>query len=205
MRAAQKRETLGIRTAFRALRHRNFRLFASGQLISLIGTWMQTVAQSWLVYRMTGSSLLLGTVGFASQIPVFLVSPLGGLVADRADRRRVVMATQAASMALAALLAFLTLAGHVRVWHVITVLFRYFIAPGLRLPMSDRRPGPVRMRLALESLGGAWLKLGQMLAPGLSLCILLGPLVIVSSFLLCLVYVLWANRVFDPALRDLDR
>ncbi len=72
-----------VATAVRALRHRNFQLFFAGQLISLVGTWMQTVAQSWLVYRMTGSTLLLGTVGFASQIPVFLVAPIGGIVADR--------------------------------------------------------------------------------------------------------------------------
>ena len=67
----------------RALRHRNFQLFFAGQLISLIGTWMQTVAQSWLVYRMTGSAFLLGAVGFASQIPVFIMAPVGGIVADR--------------------------------------------------------------------------------------------------------------------------
>src|SRR5271165_1201865 len=75
-----------VATAVRALRHRNFQLFFAGQLISLVGTWMQTVAQSWLVYRMTGSTLLLGTVGFASQIPVFLVAPIGGIVADRCDQ-----------------------------------------------------------------------------------------------------------------------
>jgi MFS family permease len=107
--------------AFRALKHRNFRLFAAGQLISLTGSWMQTVAQSWLVYRLTGSSLLLGTVGFASQIPVFLASPIGGIVADRMDRRRTVIATQTASMILAAILGGLTLAGHIRVWEVMVL------------------------------------------------------------------------------------
>ena len=108
-------------TTLRALRHRNFRLFVGGQLTSLIGTWMQTVAQSWLVYRLTGSSLLLGTVGFTSQIPIFLLAPLGGIVADRWDRRRVVVATQAASMALAVGLAVLTLTGVVHVWHVLAL------------------------------------------------------------------------------------
>jgi MFS family permease len=101
--------------ALRALRHRNFQLFFGGQLISLIGTWMQTVAQAWLVYRLTGSALLLGTVGFASQIPVFLVAPLGGITADRVNRQRLVIATQIASMILAGVLAWLTLAGHLRV------------------------------------------------------------------------------------------
>lgn len=104
--------------ALRALRHRNFQLFFSGQLISLIGTWMQSVAQSWLVYRLTGSALLLGSVGFASQIPVFLFAPLGGIVADRINRRSVVVATQTASMLLAFILAALTLTHAIdhRVW-----------------------------------------------------------------------------------------
>jgi MFS family permease len=102
----------------RALKHRNFQLFFSGQLISLIGTWMQSVAQAWLVYRLTGSSLLLGAVGFASQFPVFVVAPLGGIVADRRDRQRVVIATQVASMLLAFILAALALSGRVQVWHI---------------------------------------------------------------------------------------
>ena len=102
----------------RALQHRNFQLFFSGQLISLIGTWMQSIAESWLVYRLTGSALLLGAVGFASQIPVFLVAPVGGIVADRKNRHRVVIATQVAAMILASILALLTLTGWIRVWHV---------------------------------------------------------------------------------------
>jgi MFS family permease len=103
---------------FRALGHRNYRLFFCGQIISLIGTWMQTIAQSWLVYRLTKSSLLLGLVGFSGQIPVFLFAPLGGLIADRYSRHRTVIATQTASMVLAFILAALTLLGHVRVWEI---------------------------------------------------------------------------------------
>lgn len=102
----------------RALQYRNFQLFAGGQLISLVGTWMQNVAQSWLVYRITGSSLLLGAAGFSSQIPIFLLSPLGGMVADRYRRHHVVIATQAASMLLAFVLAALTLTGAIRIWHI---------------------------------------------------------------------------------------
>jgi MFS family permease len=108
----------GLPATLRALKHRNFQLFFSGQLISLIGTWMQSVAQAWLVYRMTGSSLLLGSVGFASQFPVFVVAPLGGIAADRMNRRRVVIGTQIASMVLAGILAGLTLSGRVQVWHI---------------------------------------------------------------------------------------
>ncbi|MFI5110498.1 MAG: MFS transporter [Terriglobales bacterium] len=102
----------------RALRHRNFQLFFSGQLISLTGTWMQNVAQAWLVYQLTKSPLLLGAAGFANQIPVFLIAPLGGIAADRCNRQRMVIATQTASMTLAAILAWLTLSGRVEVWHI---------------------------------------------------------------------------------------
>lgn len=105
-------------TTLRALRHRNFQLFFGGQLISLTGTWMQSIAQAWLVYRLTNSSLLLGAVGFASQIPVFLTAPFGGIAADRSNRQRLVIATQAASMFLAAILAWLTLSHRVQVWHI---------------------------------------------------------------------------------------
>ena len=107
-----------FRSTTRALRHRNFRLFFTGQIISLIGTWMQTVAQSWLVYRLTGSSALLGSVNFAAQIPVFLLSPAGGVVADRHSRHRIVIATQTASMILALALAALTLSGAIHVWEI---------------------------------------------------------------------------------------
>ena len=102
----------------RALEYRNYRLFCAGQLISLIGTWMQNVAQAWLVYRLTGSPVLLGAAGFSAQIPVFLLAPVGGVVADRYNRHRLVIATQAASLLLAFVLAALTLSGTVRVWHI---------------------------------------------------------------------------------------
>jgi len=120
--------------AGRALRHRNFQLFFSGQLISLIGTWMQTVAQSWLVYRLTGSGLLLGAVGFSSQIPVFLVAPIGGIVADRANRQRVVIATQTASMILAFILAALTLSHKIQVWHVFVLAALLGVVNAFDLP-----------------------------------------------------------------------
>jgi len=107
-----------IKLALRALRHRNYRLFFAGQLISLIGTWMQNIAQSWLVYRLTGSSFLLGSIGFASQIPIFLLAFVGGTVADRFNRHRVIIGAQAASMILALALALLTLTDTVQIWHI---------------------------------------------------------------------------------------
>jgi MFS family permease len=106
---------------FRALRHRNYRLFFSGQIISLVGTWMQNIAQSWLVYRLTGSSLLLGLVGFAGQIPVFLLSPVGGVFADRHSRHRIVIATQVSAMLLAFVLSALTLLEHIQVWQILVL------------------------------------------------------------------------------------
>ena len=108
----------GWRLGFRALRHRNFRLFIGGQLVSLVGTFMQTVAQSWLVWGLAHSEWLLGAVWFCAQIPVFVLAPIGGLVADRYSRHRVVIATQALAMLQAFALAALTLSGRVQVWHV---------------------------------------------------------------------------------------
>jgi MFS family permease len=122
--ASKPPESLGrsrIHGTVRSLRHRNFQLFFSGQLISLIGTWMQTIAQAWLVYRITGSSLLLGVVGFADQIPIFILSPLGGLAADRWNRHKIVIGTQVASMILAFILAALTLLHVVKTWEIIAL------------------------------------------------------------------------------------
>jgi MFS family permease len=109
---------LTLPATLRALGYRNFQLFFGGQLISLTGTWMQNIAQAWLVYRLTGSSVLLGLVSFSGQIPVFLLAPVGGIVADRFPRRRVVIGTQTAAMLLAFILAALTLTGAVRIWHI---------------------------------------------------------------------------------------
>jgi MFS family permease len=109
----------GLRETFRALRHRNFRLFIAGQAISLIGTWMQNVAQAWLVYRLTHSELLLGTAWFCTQIPVFALGCLGGLASDRYSRWKLVILTQTLSLLQALGLALLTLSGRVQVWHVL--------------------------------------------------------------------------------------
>ncbi len=105
----------------RALRHRNYRLFFTGQSISLIGTWLTKVATSWLVYRLTGSAWLLGVLGFAGQIPTFLLAPLAGVLVDRWDRRRVLLATQALAMLKSNLLAALAISGLIRVWEVIAL------------------------------------------------------------------------------------
>jgi MFS family permease len=104
---------------WRALRHRNFRLFFSGQSISLIGTWMTRVATSWLVYRLTGSALLLGVVGFAGQIPTFLLAPFAGVLVDRLNRRKMLVWTQALAGLQSLALAVLTIAKVINIQEVI--------------------------------------------------------------------------------------
>src|SRR5712692_6492021 len=109
----------GFANLFRTLRYRNYRLFFGGQLVSLVGTWMQQVAMTWLVYRMTNSPFLLGVVGFSGQLPAFLLSAFAGVLADRWNRHRMLIVTQSLAMAQAAILAALTLTGVVAVWHIV--------------------------------------------------------------------------------------
>ncbi len=121
--------------AWRALRHRNFRLFFSGQSVSLIGTWMTRVATSWLVYRLTGSALLLGLVGFVGQIPTFLLAPFAGVWVDRLDRRNVLLWTQALAAVQSLLLAGLTLSKRVTIGEILVLsafqgLINAFDMPG---------------------------------------------------------------------------
>ncbi len=104
---------------WRSLRHRNYRLYLTGQLVSVCGTWMQQVAQSWLVYRLTGSATLLGLVGFATQIPVFGLSAIGGVVSDRYSSHRVAVWTQSAALVQAIILSVLTLMGWIQPVHII--------------------------------------------------------------------------------------
>src|SRR5215213_7564767 len=123
-----------VAMTFRALRHRNFQLFFAGQFVSLTGTWMQSVAQSWLVYRLTGSVVLLGMIGFASQIPVFLLAPFGGTVADRYNRHRILIFTQSFAMLMAFILALITLTGVVQIWHLFIIAACLGIANAFDIP-----------------------------------------------------------------------
>jgi MFS family permease len=133
----------GYSHGWRALRHRNFRLFASGQSISLIGTWMTRIAIAWLVYRLTKSPWMLGAIGFSNQIPMFLLAPVAGVVIDRADRHKLLVWTQVLLMVHSLLLAGLTLS------HVITIpiLFALSFAQGLitTFDMPTRQSFIVRM------------------------------------------------------------
>ncbi|MGH9568199.1 MAG: MFS transporter, partial [Candidatus Angelobacter sp.] len=112
-------EAASLKFLVRALRHRNYRLFFGGQSVSLIGTWMTRIATSWLVYRLTHSAMLLGIVGFAGQIPVFIFAPFAGVWVDRWNRHRVLLATQALAMLQSFALAALALTGRITAWDII--------------------------------------------------------------------------------------
>ncbi len=111
----------GLRKAFRSLKYRNYRLFFTGQAVSLIGTWMQQVAVSWLVYRLTGSAIMLGTVAFCAQIPAFLLSPFTGALGDRWNRRNILLGTQIFSMIQAFIFFVLTFMELIVPWHIVVL------------------------------------------------------------------------------------
>jgi len=120
--------------ALRAFRHHNFRLFYSGQAISLLGTWIQQIALSWLVYRTTGSAFLLGLVTFSSQIPMLIFLPLAGLISDRHDRRKVMVLAYALASLQALALGVLTLTGTIRVWQILLLGFSYGVIMAFETP-----------------------------------------------------------------------
>jgi MFS family permease len=132
--------------AFRALRHRNYRLLFAGQFISQTGSWMQQLALSWLVYRLTGSAFFLGLVAFANQLPATLISPIAGVLADRWDRHRILVWTQALGMAQAAVIAVLVIGGWVQVWHIVVLAAILGMVMGLDIP--------ARQALFVDLVGG---------------------------------------------------
>ncbi|MFV9506401.1 MAG: MFS transporter [Oscillochloridaceae bacterium umkhey_bin13] len=129
----------------RALQHRNYRLFFIGQLISLTGTWMQSVAQGWLVLRLTDSPAMLGLVAAAASLPVLLFSLPAGTIADRISKRKILLITQVVAMALALTLALLTLTGLVQVWHVMIL--------ALLLGLVNAFDAPARQAFTVEMVG----------------------------------------------------
>jgi MFS family permease len=170
----------GMSFAWRALRHRNFRLFFGGQTISLIGTWMTRVATGWLVYRLTGSALLLGTVSFAGQIPTFVLAPFAGVWVDRLDRRQVLLWTQALSMVQSLGLAAMTLSGTITIpWllalSVMQGMINAFDMPGRQSFMvkmvDDRRD--LQNAIAINS---SMVNMARLVGPSLA-----GMLIAVSS------------------------
>ena len=165
---------------WRALRHRNFRLFFGGQSISLIGTWMTRIATSWLVYRLTGSAMLLGIVSFAGQIPTFLFAPFAGVWIDRLDRRKLLVWTQAASMVQSLALAALTLSGHINIPTILFLSVTQGIINGFDMP--GRQSFMVQMVDDRADLGNAiainssMVNIARLIGPSLA-----GMLIAVSS------------------------
>ncbi len=141
MRARQARRI----DTFRALQHRNFRLYLFGQLVSLAGTWMQIVAQGWIVYELSRSEMMLGIVGFASAIPALLVTPWAGVIVDQVRKRDLIVATQTGAMLLAFALALLTFTGAVQVWHILVL--------SMLLGVVNAFDGPARQAFVVEMVG----------------------------------------------------
>ncbi len=133
--AQQRRTPVGkVPRTFAAFRHRNYRFFFAGQLVSLVGTWMQMVAEGWLVYQLSNSSFTLGFIRFLNTIPFTVLTLIGGAVADRLDKRRILLATQTVSMVLAFVLAGLVYTGVVKVWHVAVLAFLLGMANAFDVP-----------------------------------------------------------------------
>lgn len=173
-----------MKHTLRAFRYRNYRLFFYGQSLSIIGNWVQQVAMSWLVYRLTGSAWLLGVTGFAGQIAVFLFAPFGGLWADRFDRRKLLIVTQATAMVLAFALSALTYAERVEVWHVIVMATLFGFVLAFDAPIrSSFTPEMVPSRQDLPgaiAINGGMQNGGRMVGPAIG-----GLLLAVTSEAFC--------------------
>jgi len=152
--AGLTRQKMNLRwqETFAALKHHNYRLWFSGQVISLVGTWMQSTAQGYLIYQLTGSPAYLGLVGFAGGFPAWLLTLYGGVIADRLSRRTLLVITQTAMMILAFILAGLTFSNHVQPWHVIVMAFFLGIANAFDAPA---RVSFVRELVNLEDMTNA--------------------------------------------------
>lgn len=142
-----------LKEMFRALRYRNYRLFFSGQFISLIGTWMQQIAMSWLVYKLTNSAFLLGAIGFMGQMPVFLITPFAGVFADRWNKHKVLVVTQTLSMIQALVLSALVLTHTITLWQIICLQIFLGLINAFDIPV--RQSFIVHMVEKKEDLGNA--------------------------------------------------
>jgi MFS family permease len=144
---------MNFRETFRALQYRNYRLFFGGQSISLVGTWMQAIAMSWLVYRLTNSAFLLGIVGFLGQLPAFLFMPFAGVFADRYNRHRILLVTQSLAMLQALVLTVLVFTNTIAVWHIIVLSVCLGLINAFDMPV--RQAFTVEMIEKREDLGNA--------------------------------------------------
>jgi MFS family permease len=148
-----KKRPAGLSAIFRSFQYRNYRLFFSGQSISLIGTWIQRIATPWLVYHLTGSALLLGVIGFAGQIPTFLIAPFAGVMTDRWNRYHILIGTQIAAMIQALILALLYFTGKIEIWQI--VLLNVFLGCVNAFDVPARQSFVIEMVEKKEDLGNA--------------------------------------------------
>jgi MFS family permease len=158
-----------LQSAFQALKYRNFKLFLGGQLVSLVGNYVQTVAQAWLVYRLTGSAALLGLVAFAGQISLFVLTPISGVVADSKSRKHILFATQIAPMLLSLTLAVLTLSGRIQVWHVFTIAALLGVVNAFDFPVRQAFVAELVTKEDLMSavtLNSSMINSARMIGPG---------------------------------------
>jgi MFS family permease len=172
--------------AFAALRHPNYRLFWAGALISNIGSWMQNVAQGWLVLELTDSAFMLGLVGFAGTVPMLVFLLVGGVYADRLDRRRLLLAAMAAMMVFAAILAALTHMGVVRVWHVFVLSLLSGTALAMAAPAYQAFVHDLVGRRDLQNaiaLNSAQFNVSRILGPSLA-GVVIGPIGLAGCFAL---------------------
>jgi len=176
---------MDFRHTLRALRHRNYRLFFCGQTLSIIGNWVQQIAMAWLVYRLTGSAWLLGVTGFAGQIAILVLSPFGGLWADRFDRYRLLLLTQALSAVPPLVLALLSYTGLLEVWHVVSMALLAGVINAIDTPVRltftsemvprEDLPGAIAMNALMQNAG-------RMIGPSVA-----GVLLAVSTEAFCFV------------------
>ena len=143
----------GFKFTFRALKYRNYRLFFTGQSVSLIGMWIQNVAMGWLVYRLTSSATLLGVVGFAESIPILFLTPFAGVLVDRLNRRLILIVTQLLFMIQAFVMSFLIFTDMIRIWHII--MLSVFLGMVNAIDSTARQSFWVEMIEDKEDLGNA--------------------------------------------------
>src|SRR5271170_8452668 len=191
-------ETSTLRRIFKAFQYRDFRLMWIGACTSSIGTWMQIVAQGWLIYRLTHSAFLLALDQFLGGIPIFLFSLIGGVVADRAERRKILLGSQYVQMASATILTVLVATGRIHVWHMLCLSFVSGLAQAFGGPaysalipsLVDREDMPnaialnsIQFNLAVTvgpALAGITLALGEKWCFGLNALSFLAPIISLS-------------------------
>jgi MFS family permease len=170
--------------ALRAFRHRNFRYYFCGQSLSMVGTWIQQIAMSWLVYRLTDSPFLLVVTAFSAQIPILVLGALGGVWSDRVDRHKLMVATQILAMVQGLALAALTYAGAIEVWHIIALATVLGVITAIDMPL--RQTFVAQMVPAKEDLpaaiafNGFMMNAGRMIGPAIA-----GALLIYFSEAFC--------------------